>query len=147
MKKTKGNNFKSFESKTVNAKHYRITINMIESMAWKDLDIYSRDLYHSMKAKFNFNNEDDISFTYEEGKKLMSERSFTKAIDSLIEHGFIKIIFLGRAYRKPNIYGFSDLWQQYPNIKIVARPKRNKKDTQKSNVPKSKKELIRILAT
>ena len=143
MKNRKGgNNFKTFESTTQNAKHYRITHNMINSEAWKDLDIYARDLYHNMKSKFNFNNENNISFTYEEGMKLMSKASFTKAIDNLIEHGFIYIVENGRALRKANIYGFSDNWQKYPNIDIIPRPKRSRGDTEKDSSPKGKKQIL-----
>jgi hypothetical protein len=137
----KGNNFNAFESYMSNARHYRITINMRESKAWKDLDIYARDLYHYMKSKYNFNNENNISCTYEEGMELMSKASFTKAMDSLISHGFIKIIRNGRNLRQPNIYGFSDLWKQYPNVDITPRLKRSKQDTEKNLNPKRKKEI------
>ncbi len=141
-KKPSGNNFKSFESITANARHYRITVNMVDSKAWKDLDIYARDLYHYMKAKFNFTNENNISCTYTEGTTLMCKANFNKAIDSLILHGFIKIIENGRTQRKPNIYGFSDLWQRYPDINIIPRKKRNKEETEKSYRPKGKKEIL-----
>lgn len=138
----KGNNFRAFESYTSNARHYRIANNMTESKAWKDLNVYARDLYHYMKSKYNSKNENNISCTYEEGMELMSKASFTKAMDSLINHGFIEIVQNGRNQRKPNIYGFSDKWQQYPDIEITPRPKRNIQDTQRVNKPKGKKEIL-----
>ena len=134
MPRKTGNGFKSFESKTESGKHYRIAINMVESKAWEDLDIYARALYHELKAKYNKHydkkkpaqeNANNISFTYKEGQQLMSKNKFTQARDSLIKNGFIKMVEYGRYAMNCNIYGLSELWQQYPDISIALRSKRS----------------------
>ncbi|PKM82558.1 MAG: hypothetical protein CVU89_03395 [Firmicutes bacterium HGW-Firmicutes-14] len=119
--------FKTFESRTKTAKHLRITNNMIESPAWQNLSCYAITVYVHMKAKYNFSNQDDISMTYEEAKKLMAKATFSKAIDELIETGFIQLIRQSWTARQPNIYSFSEMWQQYgtDNFKIQKRRKRD----------------------
>ena len=104
---------KPFESKTKKGKHIRIADDMMSSKAWEDLSVYARALYMEFKRKYNGVNEDDISFTYEEGKKIMSKNTFIKALDELIEHGFIYIIRPGGLNKQCTIYGFSNEWQYY----------------------------------
>lgn len=99
---------------------------MMDSEAWEQLDCYSATLYVHMKKKYNKSNEQDISFTYKEGMKLMSKPKFTQAIDQLIECGFIELVEQNWNTRKCNIYGFSDKWQLYgtDKFKINKRKKR-----------------------
>lgn len=125
-KKRKDYGFRPFEGPGIRGKHLRITNFMMESAAWKDLTIHSIALYVHIKAKFNYSNEDNISFTYAEGERLMNKRTFTKSIDQLIDLGFIKIVRQGWTTREPNIYGFSDQWQRYglEELKISSRSKR-----------------------
>jgi hypothetical protein len=132
--------FKPFESTTRTAKHLRITNNMLESAAWKKLSCHAMVIYMYMKSKYNFNNENDISLTYAEGQKLMHKNTFTKAIDELIEYGFIKVIRQSWTSRECNIYGFSSMWQKYgtPEFKIDPRRKRD------STATKNKKARLKI---
>ncbi|WP_236575988.1 hypothetical protein, partial [Paenibacillus sp. USDA918EY] len=82
-----------------------------------------------MKAKFNYDNENDISFTYAEGEQLMTEQTFSKSLDQLNDLGFIKVVQSGWTTRTATIYGFSDMWKYYGTDKfnVTPRPKRKQK--------------------
>ena len=118
---------KDFEGKNSHGQFIKITFDMYDSVAWVATGPYAHEVYIALKRKYKGNNEDDISLTYEEGSKLMNERTFTKAIDSLIEHGFIKWKRQGRVWKAPNIYALTDLWQKWPNIITVPRKKQAQK--------------------
>jgi hypothetical protein len=101
--------------------------SMFESIAWQELKVYSRALYVEMVRKFNGRNDDDISFTYEEGAKLMSKKTFTKAMDQLIDNGFIRLVAHNPHNSKPNIYAFHTAWHNYgTNSFIVVRRAKRK---------------------
>ncbi|MFC5531021.1 hypothetical protein [Cohnella yongneupensis] len=126
-KKYKDYSFKPFElSPGKRHNHARITYDMMDSKAWNQLSIYAIGLYLAMKKKFNGGNEHDISFTYAEGQKLMAKKTFTKALDQLIEVGLIDLNYQGRYVREPNIYGFSCRWQQYGTDSFVAKQRRKR---------------------
>lgn len=118
--------FKPFESMTKTAKYLRITNNMMESKAWNQLSCYAMVIYLHIKSKYNHNNADNISLTYSEAGKLMNKRTFTKAIDELINHGFIELLEQNWTARRPNIYGLSSMWQHYGTscFKVKQRQKR-----------------------
>ncbi len=122
--------FKDFESATANGRWVRIAGDMLQSKAWEQLDVYEQVLYLHMKNKFRVNkhgesNDRNISFTYEEGQKLMSKPRFTKAIDKLIEVGFLDLVEHWRHSKKPTIYGLSVRWKDYntKDFKKKIRPK------------------------
>lgn len=91
-RKKKDYGFRPFEGTSSKGRHLRITQSMMESTAWKELTCHSITLYLYMKAKFNYDNENDISFTYAEGQQLMTESTFTKTLDQLNDLGFIKVV-------------------------------------------------------
>ena len=124
-RKKKDYGFKPFEKNVRSADnhHVRITRNMMESKAWKELTVHSRVLYMEMKAKYNGTNDNDISYTYTEGTELMSKLTFTKSMDQLIELGFIKIVSQGWNVREPNIYGFHDMWLHYGTKAFEVKPR------------------------
>jgi len=123
--------FKLFESTTKKPKHYvRITDNQMESKAFKALTCYGKVLYLYMKKKYNFTNENNISFTYKEGAELMNKKTFTKSMDNLIDNGLIYIVRQG-LLKQCSIYGLSKEWQYYdtnafeikPRVKRMKKPK------------------------
>ena len=132
--------FQRWESRTGNDKYYRICQSMFTSAPWLDLSIYAHEVYSLMKQKYTRNdskgtdNKDDISLTYTETNAVMNKKTFTKALDELIEHGFIELIILGRIVRKTNIYGFSEMWKHYgtSNFHITPRPRVIKQDMLKA---------------
>ena len=118
---------------------------VIFSPAWRDLNtanalrVYIDFLYRrrfqkpkgrsKAKRKWMFVNNGEIIYTYSEAKNLgMSNSVFKRAIDSLIDHGFIDIEESGVGMYKyaPN-YWISERWRQSgtPNFKKRSRPKRN----------------------
>ena len=66
-----------------------------------------------------------ITFSHAEGQELMSKNRFIKAIDNLIELGFITLIRHLPQSKQITIYGLSDRWQNYgqENFKTETRPK------------------------
>ncbi len=123
---------KSFESRNKHGRFLKLTINMLESPAWQALTVYEQALYMAIKAKYkgvNRNGQDtdrDLSFTYEEGLRLMSKTRFIKAIDRLIETGFIDLVTHLPQAREPTIYGLSSRWHDYgkPEFKEAKRIRR-----------------------
>lgn len=126
--------FKPCESVSKKPKHYiRITDNMMDSKAWEGLSCQAIVIYMNIKKKYNFTNENNLSFTYKEGLEIMNKRTFTKSIDNLIDNGFIYIVRQG-LLKQCSIYGLSDNWQYFGTsaFKVVSRVKRmNKSKGQK----------------
>jgi len=111
--------FRASESRREQDRHLRITEDMLESEAWKQLDVYERDLYINLKRKFWINtqngqsNERNIAFTYSEGRALMTPKRFTKSIDKLIEVGLIDLVEHWPHCRRATIYGLSARWHNF----------------------------------
>lgn len=61
---------------------------------------YQRKVLHGNIENTNY---DNISMVKNEYEKFMNARTFSKSIDNLIEHGFIRVIK----------YGFNDAWKFY----------------------------------
>jgi hypothetical protein len=103
---------------------------MMESKAWCELSSYAIQAYLLIKIKYRGENENDISLTYKEGIEHMTKRRFTKAIDELIEYGFIVMVKHRQNTRECNLYGLSDMWQQYDTegFKITKRPSKKTPD-------------------
>jgi len=129
--------FKPFESTCIKPKHYlRIADNMMASKAWIDISCFAKVAYLYMKDKFNFTNEDDISLTYKEVKelKLMDKARYTKSLDELIEHGFIRIKRQG-ILNVCTKFELINEWQYFDTnaLKVKSRVKH-----------KSKKEYVKV---
>jgi len=131
MKDKSQYDFKPCESTAKKPKRYlRLTNNMMESKAWEGLSCHAMAVYIHIKIKYNFTNEDNLSFTYAEGKKLMDKKTFTKAMDNLIDNGFIYIVRQG-VLKQCSIYGLSKEWQYFgtsafevkPRVKRMSKPK------------------------
>lgn len=112
-----------FESTMPNSRYIRMAESMMNSAAWRELNLRQRGLYLYMKAKYKpkashgvmiSSNADDISVVTKEMKRLYGDlRTFREDIDKLIACGFVRLVASGRFNRSPNIYGFSSRWQQY----------------------------------
>lgn len=126
-RKKKDYGFKPFEkSSGADNRHIRITLDMLESSAWKKLTPYSILIYLNMKARYTGSNENDISLTYTEASELMNPRTFTKSIDQLIELGFIELVEQNWNKRKPNVYGFSEQWRYFGTAKFDVKQRKKK---------------------
>jgi len=110
---------------------------MTESKAWKALTVYEHSLYLHFKIKYRgVTTSRNLSFTYEEAKELMSAKRFTKAIDRLIETGFIDLVEhrpLTPGKQNCTIYGLSARWRSYGAEDYVPskRPKISRAQTGK----------------
>lgn len=126
--------FKPCESSTKKPKKYmRLTGNMMESSAWKALSCHAIVAYIHIKIKYNFTNEDNISFTYKEGAELMDKKTFTKAIDKLIDTGFIYIVRQG-VLKECSIYGLSKEWQNYGTDSFDVKPRTRRVNKSKGEI-------------
>jgi hypothetical protein len=127
--KAKDYHFKPWQ-KMPNSKNKRFSKfheSMFEAEAWQELTPYARTIYFEMVRKFNGHNEDDISYTYEEGQKLMHKNTFTKSIDQLIDNGFIRITAHNPHNSKCNIYAFHTAWQLYGTDAFNVTPRAKRK--------------------
>ncbi len=86
---------------------------LIDSKAWKGLSCYARTVYIEIHRKYNGRNNGDLSYTYREGKKIMSGKRFTKALGELVNNGLIDVIRSGGLYRKCSIFSLSGRWKFY----------------------------------
>ena len=115
--------FKPCESTSKKPKKYlRLTDNMMNSKAWGELSCYAITLYLNIKLKYNFTNENNLSFTYTEGEKIMSKKTFTKAMDNLINNGFIYIVKQG-VLNECSIYGLCKEWQYFGTNAFDVKPR------------------------
>lgn len=111
--------------------------DIIDSKAWKEISgnavkVYiqlMRKRYIRYEGKGRYkravnDNAKNLSITIDEAKKLwgMDKRTLKKAIDELIEKGFIDLIEHGFTkmsrttlirQKKPNIYGLSERFREY----------------------------------
>ena len=131
------NNF-GFESTSQKYEFTKICKDMQKSKAWQSLNLRQRGLYLEFKFKFyanpktQYTNQDDISFTSTEAKKVYGDlRTFRADVDALINAGFIKQIISGVPTMSANIYGFSDKWKDYGTENFFI-PERDKRYTRKN---------------
>jgi len=87
--------------------------NLINSEAFKNLNVYTKWLYFEFKLRFYGDNAKHIIFTYQEAKNIMAINTFIKSRNQLIERGFIDIIKRGGLEKQPMIYGLSDRWKRF----------------------------------
>lgn len=95
--------------------------NLINSEAFKNLNVYTKWLYFEFKLRFYGDNAKHIIFTYQEANKVMSINTFIKSRNKLIENGLIDIIKRGGLERQPMVYGLSDRWKQYGTKEFIKK--------------------------
>lgn len=98
-----------------------IEFNLMESEAFKNLNIHTKWLYIEFKHKFYGDNKKHIILTYKEAIKFMSINTFIKSRNKLIERGFIDVIKRGGLERKPMVYSLSDKWKEYGTKDFVKK--------------------------
>jgi len=84
------------------------------------------------KEKWTVVNNGEIIFTYSEAQKKykLTRPRFQRAIDDLIDKGFIEINHLGGGMMKdPSTYSISEKWRNYGNDNFKVSPR--KKDKRK----------------
>lgn len=105
--------FKPFEGIHPNGRHLRITLTMMVSEAWLSLSPHAISVYLKFKIKYNGDNERNLSLTYSEKPKKMTQRTFTKVLKELVDKGFLDIVEYRRHKREATIFGLSNRWSKY----------------------------------
>ena len=86
---------------------------VIKSDAYKSLTNSARTAYTLLLAQIKKKGQSEVKYPYSAAADYMQQRTFTKAINQLIEIGFIIKKQSGGLYRRTNIYQFSDTWRDY----------------------------------
>lgn len=123
-----------------------ISKDLIKSKAWLDLgkkSSISAQVYLIFLSKrkmektgkrgherWQCTNSQEIIFTYAEALKKfeITQPRFMRAIDGLIDNGFLDIVKSASGlFKEVTLYGFSERWRKYdtPDFEKVSRTKRN----------------------
>jgi len=117
--------------------------DMVESKAWEQLTANDTVLYIAIAIKFKpkyingilvTTNENDLSIVKKEYLKLMHQTTFFKAIDHLIDLGFIKVVESRYALRESTIYGLSNMWYYYDTNEFIIKNECKRVKNRTSNV-------------
>lgn len=107
-----------------------IYFDMLKSKAWNELSGDAVKVYMYMRSKYTrkvqhgcivSSNKNDISVSYKETG--LWQRKFEKAIDQLIDLGFIKVNEYKPqgGFKKLIIYGFNNQWKYYNTSKFQIK--------------------------
>lgn len=91
----------------------QIEQKLVDSEGFKGLKAHTKWLYVEFRLRYRGSNPRDITFTYEEAKKIMTLRTFRADYRKLIELGFIDLIKCGGFYKEKHIFGLSNRWRKY----------------------------------
>lgn len=134
----------SFEGRYATGRFLKITLDMRNSRAWKELNVRQRGLYLEMKAEFRVtkNSDGSIEFCNEHGFKFPKATwgplynnnylAFRDDLKALVERGFIRLVLSGKKDRKPNTYTFSSDWQNWQQSIVKKSARREPPETSKS---------------
>jgi len=114
----------AFEGNNPRGQFAKITQDMMQSPAWRNLCLRQQGLYLYIKAKYkvkmingNFesDNRDNLSLPKSEWyPDLYSDyRTFSKDIRKLEDNGFLKTIRYGKAMHQCNLYGLCEEWKRW----------------------------------
>jgi hypothetical protein len=127
LKKPKSTH-QAFEGSNPHGQFAKITHDMMQSPAWRNLSLRQQGLYLHIKAKYRAkmtrgnlesDNRDNLSLPKSEWhSNLYSDyRTFSKDIRKLEDNGFLKTIRYGKAMHQCNLYGLSDEWKRWKPLK------------------------------
>lgn len=128
-KRIANESFETSQARTVN--FVALYYDMLDSPAWAKLTAKDKDLYLRLRRKYqrkvtkgivHESNRNDISMPKAEYRSFMHQETFEKSIDRLIELGFVKLVQNRYETRECNIYGFSDMWQNYGTKDFKIKP-------------------------
>ena len=107
--------------------YVQLFYEMIESPAWQDLSCGAVWWYIELKHQSYGANERHLILPYSAVRhKIKSPTTIRKAIKELVSHGFVDEVEKSYLKHKPNIYGISQRWRDWPKdgVKGEANPKR-----------------------
>jgi DNA-binding PadR family transcriptional regulator len=95
--------------------------DMLNSAAWTALPDKAVWVYIWLRKQWDFKKggNDHLELPYSEVSWRMSRGAFFKAIQTLVEYGFIKYKQKGGLFKRPNVYALSDAWKD-KSRKIVC---------------------------
>lgn len=142
--KSKRSNHQSFQS-AKGGRLIAIFDDMFKSVPGQELfkDAKAFQLYFLFLSKYNAkyldkvlvsSNKNDISIPVSEYTQYMTQRTFEKCIDKLIELGFIKLIKSGYSTRECNVYGLNDMWQHYGTNKFFINEEWKRPSNREKNL-------------
>jgi len=113
MSKKKRKQFRTFESNAVyedfKEPYICMTYSMLDNEKWLSLGYPAQIIYIYMK-KWAYGRQ-EFKFSYRLGLHVFKSYStFKRAIDELVDNGFIEIIRISRTPGIGTIYKFSDKW-------------------------------------
>ncbi len=113
-------NAKTHETGKAEVGFARIFRDMYQGKAWEELTPQEKIIYLDMKFEYNKEMKSDefiFPLRQKADKLKIAEKTIIKAIDSLIQRGFIRVIKRGLprggAKNNPTIYGFNSSWKYY----------------------------------
>ena len=106
------------------------------------------------RTTYEVTNNGEIVFTYREAHDIyrLSKPRFTRALDQLIDHGFIDVAVSGaQLWRQCNLYAISERWRLFgtPDFESKPRPKGRGRRTaalQDARRGKSARDLVAAVA-
>jgi hypothetical protein len=82
-----------------------------DSWAWGQLTNAARVAYIGILRQKDKPGQTEMEFPYGDAERLMHRKTFKKAIDELLEWGFIMMRQRGGLKRRTNIYSLSEEWR------------------------------------
>jgi len=86
---------------------------MLGSKAYKQLSHAAFRAYVHIRSKYNGNNGNDLSYTYQEAAEIMDRHTYAKALLQLTALGFLDLVRGGRLEKQCNIFALSERWRDY----------------------------------
>jgi hypothetical protein len=86
---------------------------LLDSKAWGELTNAARVLYVVIKRDKTNATKKELKPTYDQFERVMDRHTIRKAMDKLLEWGFIMMEQRGGLKRKKNIYILSDEWRRH----------------------------------
>jgi hypothetical protein len=115
-------------------RHVRLYEWLLECPAWRELDVYERQLYVEFKARYTGTNNGNIAFSGEEMAAALncSNRPADRALKTLIAFGFIKVARKGhfdwkwrdgRRQNRSTTYSLTEYGIDYPERSLMPATK------------------------
>jgi hypothetical protein len=127
MKKTRGGKGTYVVAELINSPAFR-SLSGTTILVYFDFRLKMQIHKKTKHSEPEITNNGKIVYTYIEAEREgISRPSFQRALDQLIEHGFIYLAETGAGlYKSANLYGMSGEWKKWatPSFTVTPRPRR-----------------------
>jgi hypothetical protein len=128
VKKVRGGKGTYLDAELINSDAFR-DLTQTAILVYLDFRLRMKIFKKTRNSPPEITNNGELVYTYIEAEKAgISRPSFQRAIDQLIEYGFIYIAESGAGlFRSATLYGMSGQWKKWgtPSFTIIPRPRRN----------------------